>query len=209
VIKLRGKSIFLRPPTAADFHQYVALMKISQPFFRGLVSPFKGRKQFNSYLQRCERDDFCGFLICRRADGAVVGVINLFNIVRHGVQNAITGYFVGAPYVRQGYATEALQLVLRFAFRRLRLHRVEASIQPHNAASIALVKRAGFVLEGYSRRLVKIAGKWRDHQRWAILAEDWRKTVPKRGPLRAGKVDSGKTSGIPSRAMFATACQRS
>jgi len=199
---LRGHKVVLRPPTPADFHEYAALMRISKPVFREFVNKFKGRKQFNGYLQRCEREDFYGFLICRRDDGAVVGVISLFNIVRLGVQNAITGYFVGAPHVRQGYATEALQLVLRFAFRRLRLHRVEASIQPHNAASIALVKRAGFALEGFSRRLVKIAGKWRDHQRWAILVEDWRKVVPKRGPLLVGEVASGKTCGIPSRAFF-------
>ena len=173
-IRLRGKKIFLRPPTPADFREFVRLMKASQPVFRALLPKFKGRKQFNDYLQRCGRDDFYGFLICRRADGAIVGNMNLFNVVRLRVQFAIVGYFVGAPHVRQGYATEALQLMLRFAFRKLKLHRVEASIQPHNAASIALVKRAGFTREGLSRRLVKIAGKWRDHERWAILAEDWR-----------------------------------
>ena len=173
--ELCGKRIFLRPPTPADFREYAALMKISKPVFRELLGDFKGRKQFNDYLQRCEREDFYGFLICRHEDGAIVGNMNLFNVVRLRVQFAIVGYFVGAPHVRQGYVTEALQLMLRFAFRKLKLHRVEASIQPHNAASIALVKRAGFTREGLSRRLVKIAGKWRDHERWAILAEDWRK----------------------------------
>ncbi len=69
---------------------------------------------------------------------------------------------------------EALQQALRLAFNHLRLHRVEANIQPGNSASIALVKRAGFSLEGFSPRYLKIAGRWRDHQRWAILAEDWR-----------------------------------
>lgn len=174
-VKLRGKRIFLRSPTAADFREYAALMKVSQPVFRELRAEFKGRKQFNDYLQRCERDDFYGFLICRHEDGAIVGNMNLFNVVRLRVQFAIVGYFVGVPHVRQGYATEALQLMLRFAFKKLKLHRIEASIQPHNKASIALVKRAGFTLEGYSRRLVKIAGKWRDHQRWAILVEDLRR----------------------------------
>ena len=193
--KLRGEKIFLRPPTLADFHEYAALMKISKPVFRALVNQFKGRKQFNAYLQRCERDDFHGFLICRHGDGAVVGNINLFNLVRLGVQNAITGYFVGAPHVRRGYATEALQLVLRFAFRRLKLHRVEASIQPHNAASIALVKRAGFAREGYSRRLVKIAGQWRDHERWAILVEDWRKGCWKARILAQRKTFAAHGSG--------------
>ena len=173
--KLRGKRIFLRPPTPADFREYAALMKISRPVFRELIPKFKGRKQFNDYLRRCEREDFHGFLICLREDGVIVGNMNLFNVVRLRVQFAIVGYFVGAPHVRQGYATEALQLMLRFAFRKLKLHRVEASIQPHNAASIALVKRAGFTREGLSRRLVKIAGQWRDHERWAILVEDWRK----------------------------------
>ena len=173
-IELRGKNIFLRPPTPADFREFTGLMKISKPVFRELLGDFQGRKQFNEYLQRCEREDFYGFLICRREDGAILGNMNLFNIVRLHVQFAIVGYFVGAPHVRQGYATEALQLMLRFAFRKLKLHRVEASIQPHNEASIALVKRAGFTFEGCSRRLVKIAGKWRDHERWAILVEDWR-----------------------------------
>jgi ribosomal-protein-alanine N-acetyltransferase len=64
--------------------------------------------------------------------------------------------------------------MLRYAFKQLKLHRVEANIQPENVASIALVKRAGFVNEGYSRRYLKIGGQWRDHERWAILHEDWK-----------------------------------
>ena len=75
---------------------------------------------------------------------------------------------------QDGYMTEALQLALHYAFKSLRLHRLEANIQPSNAASIALVKRAGFVLEGYSERYLKVCGRWRDHERWAITAERWR-----------------------------------
>lgn len=69
--------------------------------------------------------------------------------------------------------TEALQLMLALALRRLRLHRVEANIQPSNRASIRLVRKAGFGREGSSRRYLKIAGRWRDHERWALLVEDW------------------------------------
>jgi ribosomal-protein-alanine N-acetyltransferase len=72
--------------------------------------------------------------------------------------------------------TETLRVFLSYIFKELKLHRIEANIQPGNAASIALVKRAGFKLEGYSPRYLKISGRWRDHERWAILAEDWRKT---------------------------------
>jgi len=69
---------------------------------------------------------------------------------------------------------EGLALLLAVAYRGLKLHRVEANIQPSNAPSIALVRRAGFTREGFSRRYVKIGGRWRDHERWAMLAEDWR-----------------------------------
>ena len=70
--------------------------------------------------------------------------------------------------------SEALRLVLKYSFEKLGLHRLEANIQPLNRASIALVKRAGFVREGFSRRYLKICGRWRDHERWAIIVEDWK-----------------------------------
>jgi ribosomal-protein-alanine N-acetyltransferase len=81
--------------------------------------------------------------------------------------------------------TEALQLMMRHAFDDLQLHRLEANIQPGNVASLALVKRAGFGREGYSRRYLKIGGRWRDHERWAILAEDWK---PRR-QLQSARLD--------------------
>jgi ribosomal-protein-alanine N-acetyltransferase len=68
--------------------------------------------------------------------------------------------------------TEGMRLVIGRAFGTLRLHRLEANIQPANAASIALVRRLGFRKEGLSRRYLKIGGRWRDHERWAILAEE-------------------------------------
>jgi ribosomal-protein-alanine N-acetyltransferase len=104
-----------------------------------------------------------------------VGGININEIVRGVFRSGYLGYQVGAPHARQGYMTEALAIVLREAFGPLRLHRVEANIQPGNRASIGLVRRAGFRLEGLSRRYLKIGGRWRDHERWALTVEDWRR----------------------------------
>jgi ribosomal-protein-alanine N-acetyltransferase len=70
--------------------------------------------------------------------------------------------------------SEGLELVLHVAFRVLKLHRLEANVQPTNRRSLTLVRRAGFVREGYSRRYVRVAGQWRDHVRMALLVEDWR-----------------------------------
>jgi len=90
------------------------------------------------------------------------------------MQSAYLGYYALAPYARRGYMRDGLELMLRYAFRTLHLHRVESNIQPANRRSIALVRRAGFAREGYSRRYLKIDGRWRDHERWALLFEDWR-----------------------------------
>jgi [ribosomal protein S5]-alanine N-acetyltransferase len=111
------------------------------------------------------------FAVCRRADGAIVGIVNLSNIVRGGFQSGYLGYYGFAGHERQGHMRAGLQAVIRHAFRTLRLHRLEANVQPDNAASRALVTACGFRLEGYSPRYLKVAGRWRDHERWAILAE--------------------------------------
>lgn len=100
-------------------------------------------------------------------------MIAINQIVRGNLQSAYLGFRIGAAYAGSGYMTLALPLVLRHAFDTLRLHRLEANIQPENDASIALVRRAGFTREGFSRRYLKINGRWRDHERWAILREDW------------------------------------
>jgi [ribosomal protein S5]-alanine N-acetyltransferase len=91
-----------------------------------------------------------------------------------GFRSAYLGYYIGERYAGQGYMSEGIALMLQYAFKQLKLHRLEANIQPGNSASIALVKRAGFVREGYSRRYLKIGGRWRDHERWAIVYEDWK-----------------------------------
>src|SRR5438876_12251465 len=117
-VTLRGKKIFLRPLRAADYPEYAGLMKASTRVYRGLVPRFKGRKQFQEYLDRCRREDFFGFLICRNEDRAIVGNINLFHVIRRGLQSACLGYLVGSSYACRGFATEALQLMIRFAFAR-------------------------------------------------------------------------------------------
>lgn len=171
---LAGERVFLRPPASRDREEFIALNRASARLHRGLVSPPTQPEQFNAFLKRCRRTDCACFLICRVADGAIVGSINLSQIFRGGFQNAYLGYHVGEGHSGQGYMTEAIHLMLRYAFDDLKLHRLEANIQPGNVASIAMVKRAGFVREGFSRRYLKICGRWRDHERWAIIADDWR-----------------------------------
>ena len=114
------------------------------------------------------------FFVRERDTGRLTGVFELSEITRGILQSAYLGFYAMVTHEGQGYMQEGLQLVLRHAFRGLRLHRVEANIQPANKRSITLVKRGGFRKEGLSRRYLKIGGRWRDHERWALLYEDWR-----------------------------------
>lgn len=178
-----GARTLIRAPTPVDAEECMALNRASTRFHHRLSYPPVDAGQFAAYLERCRRDDFEGMLICRRADGAILGSVNLSEVFHGNFGSAYMGYQIGAPFARHGYMTEALGLVLWHAFRTLRLHRIEANIQPANTASIALVRRLGFTLEGYSRRYLKIGGRWRDHERWAILMEDWRAARRRTSPI--------------------------
>lgn len=175
---IKGKRVILRPPVEDDGAEFIAVNRRSAKFNRGLASPPITARQFGAYWKRSAQPDGACFLICRVPDDAVMGSIALSQIFHGGFRSAYLGYQIGEEFSRRGYMTEALQLMLRHAFVNLKLHRLEANIQPENTPSIALVKRAGFVKEGYSRRYLKICGRWRDHERWAILVEDWRKHKP-------------------------------
>lgn len=169
----RGRTVYLRRPVAADVQILLALHRASARLYRGLASPMTTTRACAAYVARASRPDYCGMLVCRRMDDQIVGAVNISQIVRGGFQSAYMGYQAFTPYAGHGYMTAAMPLALRVVFRHLRLHRVEANIQPGNTASIALVTRAGFVNEGYSERYLKIAGRWRDHERWAITVERW------------------------------------
>jgi len=168
-IALRSR-IVLRPPHLGDEHEFVRAARASRALHGAWVHAPDTPKAFRIYVKHAADPGRHSFLVCRRDTDAIVGVFNISNVVMGLFRSAYLGYYAFVGHQRQGLMREALQALLRHAFKTLKLHRLEANIQPGNAASIALVKACGFRKEGYSPRYLKIAGRWRDHERWAIVA---------------------------------------
>jgi ribosomal-protein-alanine N-acetyltransferase len=178
-----GTRVAIRRPTADDCNEFIHLMQVSREFHLPWLDPAKTPEDFDSYLR--SRDGGLtndGFLICCRESGKILGLININCIVWGFFASGYLGYYLGAPYARQGYMTEGMKLVTRYAFSRnyalpgvdclMALHRLEANIQPGNLPSIGLVRKCGFRKEGFSPRYLYVLGQWCDHERWAITAEE-------------------------------------
>jgi len=177
-----GERVYLRRPRPSDRARFLAAVRASRTLHASWVRAPASATRFASYVRRfagpksrrLASATHVGLLACRIDDDAPVGVFNLSEIVRGSFWSAYLGYYALEPHAGQGYMSEAFSLVLRVAFLAVHLHRIEVNVQPGNRRSIALARRAGFTREGYSRRYVRIAGRWRDHERWALLVEDWR-----------------------------------
>ncbi len=176
-MQVNGKRVILRFPEMKDADEFIALSKSSQKFHRNLVNPAKDIEKFKKYVEGNKTIENKLFLICRKEDKAIVGVTDLSQIFYGIFKNAYIGYYLFEDYIGKGFMTEGINLTIKTAFQVLKLHRIEANIQPKNKPSIAVVKRCGFTKEGLSRKYLKIGGKWCDHERWAIIKEDWRKNL--------------------------------
>jgi len=169
----RGPRVHLRPLGPADEAEFLRLVRRSRAFHRPWSYPPSTPQAFRALVGGTDATD-ARLVICRNDDAAVAGYFGLGQIFYGHLRNAYLGYYAFEPFAGRGYMRDGLELVLRHAFGSLRLHRVQASIQPENERSIALVRAAGFRREGLALRYLKIGGRWRDHEQWAITVEDRR-----------------------------------
>ena len=172
---LIGTDIYLVPPTGEHGAAFIAAARRSRALHRQWISARpQSVASYTSYIARFASDVHYGFLIFDRRTSGLAGAVNLTDVMRGAMQSAFIFYFGFVPYTGRGLMKQALPLVARYSFSTLHLHRLEANIDPRNGASIAIVRACGFTREGLARRFVKIRGRWRDHERWAIIADDLR-----------------------------------
>jgi [ribosomal protein S5]-alanine N-acetyltransferase len=177
---IQGRDIELRAPESRDFDAWASLRSASRSFLQPWeptwpsndLSRSAFRARLKRYSQDVRADAAYPLYIFRSSDGALLGGLTLGQIRRGVAQTASLGYWMGEAYAGQGVMTEAVRALLPYAFSTLRLRRIEAACLPENTASIRLLERVGFQREGYARAYLCIAGDWRDHLLYAILADD-------------------------------------
>ena len=175
----RGERVSVRPMDAADEAAFLRAVRSSRKLHRPWSYLPETSEDFRDMLVRPLGESY---LICRNEDDALAGCASLGHIVFGNLRGAYLGYSAFVPHQHQGLMKEGLELVLRHAFGTLGLHRVEVNVQPGNVRSIALAERLGFRREGYSPRYLKIGGRWRDHVRFAMLADEFPPATTRRGP---------------------------
>jgi [ribosomal protein S5]-alanine N-acetyltransferase len=162
--------IELCPLTLSDQDEFCSLVRASTSLHRPWMQLPATAEEFRVWMRRFDDGTNLGFLIRVRDTGVAAGTVNINSIIRGRYQGASVGYAAFAPSAGRGYLTDGLTATLQYSFADLRLHRLEANIQPANKASLALAQRLGFRYEGLSPDYLYIDGAWRDHERWSITA---------------------------------------
>jgi ribosomal-protein-alanine N-acetyltransferase len=181
---VRGERVLLRPPRSSDARELrevrVANADHLKPW-NPLPAPGTDplalasiRADISRMRREWREDRAFAFLIAARGDSEpIIGFLRLSEIVRRPFQNAYLGYWIAADRQGTGLMTDAVRLVLRFAFQEAGLHRVQAAVIPRNTGSRRVLAKAGFREEGLALRYLEIAGRWEDHVLHAITSEDW------------------------------------
>ena len=182
-LRLYGKRVVLRPLNVQDFSAWAECRKrngdrllkweplrpITQP------DPANDRDIFSARcnIRERERQSGTSYAFGLFVDNSFCGEVNLNNVVRGAMQSATIGYWIDQRRAGNAYTSEAVVVLLKFAFDELHLHRVEICIIPRNTNSLRVVEKIGLRNEGLAERFLEINGLWEDHFRFAMTAEEW------------------------------------
>jgi ribosomal-protein-alanine N-acetyltransferase len=177
---VEGKGVLLRPPRSSDYLAWSELREQSRDYLQPWEPAWPDddltraayRRRLGVYAREMELGHAWPFFVFDPRGRTLMGAITLSNVRRGVAETGTLGYWVGEPFAGQGVATGAVQAMTRFAFRSVRLHRLEASCLPSNAASSRVLEKAGFRKEGEARAYLKINGAWADHLLFGLVSDD-------------------------------------
>jgi RimJ/RimL family protein N-acetyltransferase len=176
-MRIVTKRLILRPPTLKDAEDIAANANtLDVTRYLGLVPyPYhvKDAKDFIKFRRKRAKHNPYNFGIILRSSGKLIGMIGFPAFDKFGAK-AEVGYWLGKKYWRQGITEEALRVLIKFAFKKLKLVRLYADAFVENKASAKLLKKVGFKKEGFKRKgaRAKSTGKWHDTYSFGLLRSD-------------------------------------
>lgn len=181
IMKLRidSKKIYLRRLRYSDAEDIYKNVKDKEIIRWTLNIPYpypkNGAIKFIKQTHyRIKKKKGYAFGIIPKEDGKVAGVTELCKIDWKN-KNATLGYWIGKNHWNKGITTEAVKLILNFAFNQLKLHKVSADLFENNIASKRVLEKSGFKLEGRFRETRVRYNKWQNELRYSILAKEYKR----------------------------------
>ncbi|MFI8706888.1 GNAT family N-acetyltransferase [Bacillus sp. NPDC077411] len=179
-MRMSGDSIFVKSLEECDAEAMMHLESKNRDFFQLYAAlrednfyTLEGqREHIRKGNEKQELDEQYSFGIYLNETGELIGSVTLFEVLRGPLQRCFIGYTLDKHHNGKGYMTEAVKLVVSYAFDELNFHRIEAGVMPHNIGSIKVLEKSGFHKEGIARKNVKINGRWEDHQVLAIVNDN-------------------------------------
>lgn len=183
-LSARGVRVWVSPPTIADLEPYAQAVRRSAPRLLPFAVPDPDGLALALPRQGGDYRTFLLRAVDPEGEHGLVGRVNVSTIVHGAYRGATLGYDAYDPYAGRGLFAEGLRIVLAICFTPgpdgLGLHRLEANVQPANTRSAGVLRRLGFVHEGYSPDYLWLPQHadptqlaWQDHDRYALLADRW------------------------------------
>ena len=173
---------YLRLPLVSDFECWVNLRKDSEKFL-SKWEPERDRNFYSLRLfksrvkwakQKFKEKKVIHAFIFRQEDGLLMGAVTLDNVKKGAAQSGSIGYWLGEPFIKNGYMFEVVKAFIFHIFKNFELSRLEAATLPENKASRSLLEKVGFKYEGVAQSYLEISGRWRNHVMYSILRDDRR-----------------------------------
>jgi len=183
LFEITGQKIILRPPQYSDWKAWADERKKNKLYLQPWEPLWSinelERSSFVKRVRMFERlshnDQAYSFLIFKSDNEDFIGEVNISNVQRGIIQSCTIGYWIAKDCEGKGMMSESLELVKKFIFNELKLHRIEAACLPHNKPSLKVLLKNGFIKEGTARKLLKINDKWQDHTVLSFIVDDFKK----------------------------------
>lgn len=182
-LRLFGRRTMLRPLAATDFEAWSEVRLRNGEWLTKwepmpLITSPDPAKSRDAFTHRCaarDRERQSGNAYCMGlfVNNVFAGEVNLNSVMRGAMQSGTIGYWIDEAKAGNSYVSEAVLVLMKFAFEELRLHRMEVCIVPRNANSRRVVEKLQLREEGIAERFLEINGIWEDHVRYGFTIEEW------------------------------------